>query len=108
VDNYERTRSFSDMSRGHGFMKNTLFHRPLALLKWWLNWGPLRLRSAKLRRAGNYIEAVTMMTGSSIIIDMAFKFPDLKRRELAYQNLARYLTSSKCVADKLRGNNERI
>jgi hypothetical protein len=66
----------------------------LSLLVWWWTGGARRLKAARLRRQGDHLRALILVTGDSSIIFEAIRVvPDVDERQEYYKTLSRWATS---------------
>ena len=75
----------------------TLFRRPLALFLWHRSWGPERLKSARLRRAGHTYSALVVFTGHGTLISLVRAYPKHKERDEFIAHACRKLSAGKQV-----------
>lgn len=66
---------------------------PLRLLVWWVKGGSRRLKGARLRRQGKFLDTITLLAGALLIVEIIQKVPqDLDKRNEVYRQVARWLT----------------
>ena len=82
---------------GHQKMRDaphTIWRRPLALFRWWYTYGPLRLKSAQMRRAGDVSGAFVLLASPVALILLIRRVPDINERYRALLSISRKVCAS--------------